>query len=341
MKHPLVSIVIPCRNEARFIEGVLRDIRAQSYPQEQLEVWVVDGRSDDGTREIVDNWSRTNAKVHLLDNPDRYAPYAMNRGIRASEGDIVLRMDAHASYPPDYVEKLVRGLLDTGADNVGGVWITRPRTDGRVAKAIAAVLSHPLGVGNALFRIGTDQPVEADTVPFGCYRREAFEKYGYYDERLHRNQDIELNKRIRARGGRILLLPGVHCTYYARDTYRALWKNNFQNGLWVVRTARLTGSMDSLSLRHFVPLFFAIYLLALLAFALVGLFLAWPLWFWVGAATPFLLYFFATGIAALQIAARERSFLLLPISRIAFLTLHFSYGLGSLKGLTETFFRKK
>ncbi|MBK8492527.1 MAG: glycosyltransferase [Saprospirales bacterium] len=332
MLYPKVSILIPCLNEARYIESVLRDIESQTYSLRHLEVWVIDGGSTDGTRELVANFRTELIKITLLDNPDRFVPQAMNRGIRESQGAIIVRMDAHASYPPDYVEKLVAGLLKTGADNVGGVWITRPRNNSPKARAIAAVLTHPLGVGNALFRIGVDRPVEADTVPFGCYPRGVFDKYGYYDERLERNQDIELNKRIRAGGGKIFLLPEVHCTYFARDTFRDLWKNNFQNGRWVIRTAFLTGQLASLSLRHFVPLGFVLYLLGAILLSLAG-------WWWVWV--PFLIYFILTGIAGLGIAIRARCFPMLPLSRIAFGALHLSYGLGSLWGIMELPMKKK
>lgn len=326
MNRPFVSIILPCFNEASFIRGVLADIAAQSYPADRIETWIVDGMSTDGTPEIVREWSASHPEVHLLDNPDRFVPQAMNKGIRASGGEVILRMDAHASFPPDYVEKLVRGLEETGADNVGGIWITRSRSDGATARAIAAVLSHPLGVGNALFRIGAGQPTEADTVPFGCYRREVFDRYGYYDERLIRNQDIELNKRIRANGGRIMLLPEVWCTYFARDTYRALANNNYQNGLWVVRTARFTQQFSSLSLRHFGPLFFVLYLMAAMLLSFCGLWIAW---------IPFAFYLLLTGLAAFRIAAQERSVSLFFPAWVAFFVLHLSYGLGSLKGLSE------
>lgn len=324
MNLPLVSVLIPCLNEEGFIGNVLQNILDQTYPLQQLEVFVIDGQSRDQTRAIVAEWSQAHPQFVLLDNPDRYVPHALNRGIRAGQGEIILIMGSHASYPPDYIQKLVEGLQIFSAQNVGGVCLTTPRSGSVKARAIAAVLRHPLGVGNSLFRIGVEKPTEVDTVPFGCYPREVFETYGLFDERLLRNQDIEFNKRIYNSGGKILLLPDVQCAYYARDTYLGLWKNNFGNGLWVVRTAFLTRRFSSLSWRHFVPMVFALYLLTAIAFSFWGWWIVW---------IPYLLYFLLTGIAGLGIAIRERSFPMLPLSRIAFGVLHISYGLGSLWGM--------
>ncbi|MCB9284434.1 MAG: glycosyltransferase family 2 protein [Lewinellaceae bacterium] len=324
MNSPLVSVLIPCLNEERFIGKVLQNILDQSYPTERLEVFVIDGGSRDRTRTIVETWSKAHPQIALLDNPDRYVPHALNRGIRAATGDIIFIMGAHASYPRDYIRKLVQGLKATSAQNVGGVCLTEPRSETPKARAIAAVLRHPLGVGNSLFRIGVEKTTEVDTVPFGCYPRAVFDTYGLFDERLLRNQDIEFNKRIYNSGGKILLLPEVQCTYYARDTFQGLWKNNFGNGLWVVRTAFLTRQLSSLSLRHFVPMAFVLYLLSAIILSLFGWWIAW---------LPFLLYFILTGIAGLRISIRERNFAILPFSRIAFGVLHISYGVGSLWGL--------
>jgi len=321
-----LSVVIPCLNEERFIGNILQNLLDQTWPKDRMEVFVVDGGSTDGTRPIVESWSEKHPWVKLLDNPDRYVPHARNRGIRASKGDIICIMDAHAAYPRDYIQKLAEGLKTTGAQNVGGVLRTAPRAPTSTAKAIVAVLQHPLGVGNSFFRIGVDRPAEVDTVPFGCYPRTVFETFGLFDERLLRNQDNEFNKRIIRGGGKIVLLPDVFCTYFPRDTFGGLWNNYFQNGLWVVRTARLTGRLSSLSLRHYVPLAFALYLAGAMLLTLMGWWQAW---------IPFLLYLLLTGISSLRIAAREKDPALLPLSWTAFFVLHLCYGLGSLKGLAE------
>ena len=321
-----VTVLIPCLNEEQFIGGILENIRAQTYPPGSLEVFVIDGGSGDRTRAIVADWDQQHSWVKLLDNPDRYVPQALNRGIKASSGELILIMGAHAAYPEDYIQKLADGLAATGAWNVGGVCLTAPRSETPKAIAIAAVLRHPLGVGNSLFRIGVGRPTEVDTVPFGCYPREVFDKFGLFDERLLRNQDIEFNKRIYNSGGKIVLLPDVQCTYFARDTFRGLWKNNFGNGLWVVRTAWLTRQLSSLSLRHFVPLGFVAYLSMALVFTIPG---GWPVW------APLFLYLLLTGGAAIGIALKEKDPLVFLPAWAAFPVLHISYGLGSLKGLAE------
>ena len=204
----------------------------------------------------------------------------------------------------------------------------------RYARSIIAVLTHPFGVGNAQFRLGIDQPKEVDTVPFGCFPKAVFERYGYYDERLHRNQDIELNKRIVRQGGKILLIPSVSSKYFARSDWKSLWKNNAANGKWVILTAYYTKSLSSLSLRHFAPLVFVAYwiLLFLLPFT--------PFFFW-WMILPGLAYLLLIGYASIKIGLTGFNFLLIPNIFITFLCLHFSYGLGSLSGLAALSGMKK
>ena len=329
--EPKVSLVIPCLNEERFIRGVLDDILQQDYPKSEMEVLFVDGGSTDQTRKILTEYHRQNPYIQLIENPDRYVPQAMNRGIQQASGSVIIRLDAHASYPPDYVSKLVYWLEKTGADNVGGIWITKPRSDSAKALAIASVLAHPFGVGNSMFRLGVDEPTEVDTVPFGCYPRKVFDQYGYYDERLHRNQDIELNKRIRKMGGRIILVPEVSCTYYARDTYRGLWRNNFQTGRWVLHTYRY--AKQPLSLRHFIPFLFVSYF---------GLALLWAIKLAFIEMQSSLEYLFLLPLIAYLLLISWASLgKHIPQRFISFLTLHFGYGLGSWQGLLEVVLRIK
>jgi glycosyltransferase involved in cell wall biosynthesis len=331
---PQVSVIIPCYNEEKYIREVIESILKQSYPKEELEVFFVDGQSQDGTREIIQQFNNRYPFIQLLDNPDRFVPQAMNRAIRASKGEIIVRLDAHADYPADYLEKLVYWLKKLEADNVGALGKTEVKQQSPIARAISKVLSHPLGVGNSQFRIGSREIKQVDTVPFGCFRRDVFDRFGFYDERLRRNQDIELNKRIIRGGGKIFLIPDIVCTYYARESLAALWKNNFANGEWVIRTAYLTQTFSALSIRHFVPLFFILYWIGLL---LAGLFsFVLPVWLLILACLPGLLYLFAINFASWKMARTEKDFsLFLPLIA-SFFTLHFSYGLGSLKGLTRT-----
>jgi len=327
MNKPRVTLIVPCRNEEKFIEKVIKSVISQTYPKDRMEVLFIDGQSEDRTREIIELYSQKYPFIKLLINPYKYVPQAMNIGIKAATGEIIIRMDAHSEYPEDYVEKLVYWLKKLNADNVGGVWITTPPTDSLKAKAIALALSHPFGVGNSLFRTAKNlkKHIEVDTVPFGCYLKEIFDKIGLYDERLVRNQDIELNKRLRKSGGKIYLIPDIKIKYYARDTWRKLWKNNFENGRWVVLTAFLTKDFKSLSLRHFIPLIFVLYFVLLPVF-----FKSFRL-----LIVPGLMYLILNILVSVLICFKERQAKLFPFLTISFLVLHFSYGIGSLKALFE------
>jgi glycosyltransferase involved in cell wall biosynthesis len=323
---PMVSIVIPCRNERDFIGGLLENIRDQDYPKDRMEVFVIDGMSDDGTRAIVSNFVEKFSYVKLVDNEQRVVPHALNRGIKISHGEFIIRMDSHASYPKDYVSKLLYWQQKLGADNVGGVWITRPSGDSVRAKAIARVLSHPLGVGDAYFRIGVDEPREVDVVPFGCYRRDVFDRIGLFDEELVRNQDDEFNARLKNHGGKIFIVPEIEITYYARKRIRDLWRMYFQYGYFkpLVNLKLRTPS----NLRQFVPLLF---LLSLIVSLVVSVF--YRPFFWIFGsllAIYFVLYF----IVSFCIAVKNGIKLLFPLF-LSFASVHFSYGTGYLKGFVD------
>ncbi len=336
-----ISIIIPCYNEEAFIEGVLQNAFDQDYPMDHMEIIVVDGNSTDQTKSIVENIAIAKPNVRLIDNPDRFAPQAFNRGIRASSGAVIYIWGSHAAYPSFYISRLLDWLEKSGADNVGGLMKTQPRTNRAAAIAIASVLSHPLGVGNSSFRTGITSAREADTVPFGCYRRDVFERFGYFDERLIRNQDIEHNRRIKRQGGKLLLVPDVHLTYFARATYRQLWQNNFGNGEWVVRAAKYTGTLDALSLRHFIPMGFVAYLLDLLLWGFMA-YLNWvPSWIFYLLLVPIAFYGLGIALVALQISWQEKKPVLFFHCLVAFLVLHISYGFGSWAGFKHIFLAKE
>jgi glycosyltransferase involved in cell wall biosynthesis len=324
VNRPKISIIVPARNEERYIGTCLESIIACDYPKESLEIMVVDGMSSDRTAEIVRNYAQQYPFVKLLENPDKTAPHAMNIGIRKAEGESVFIISAHAHYPEDYFSGLVRALQSLQADVVGGVLRTEVKNRNKKSNAIKRVLNDRLGVGGSLFRIGAQEVTEVDTVAFGCYRKEAFEKFGLFDERLTRNQDIELNKRIKNGGGKIYLVPQVTCTYFARETFTELAKNNFSNGMWNILTAYYTKSFSSLSLRHYIPLLF---LLSLLLPPLLS----------IGIPRTWLVS--AASLSAYLLAILSRSVMLKDASNsvshlaAAFAVLHLSYGLGSLIGI--------
>jgi glycosyltransferase involved in cell wall biosynthesis len=291
-----------------------------------MEILVVDGMSSDRTREIVASYARKYDFVRLIDNVKKIVPVAMNLGIRQAKGEYIIRLDAHAEYPGDYFSKLIAWHRKLDADNVGAVIETKVQHRTPVSIAIQKVLSSRFGVGNSDFRVGTDTPKEVDTVPFGCYKREVFEKYGYYDERLERNQDIELNKRILSGGGKIYLVPDVTCTYYARESLKALAKNNYANGRWNILTAYYTGTLRSLSLRHFIPLFFVLSLLLPLLLSL-----AEPRLLWLGVLS---LCSYLSLVIIVSLKLKDKQTMLWDIVT-TFLTLHLSYGMGSLVGMFQ------
>ena len=256
---PFVTVVIPALNEAQRIEACLESVLAQDYPLDRLEVLVVDGRSTDATREKVAAFAERHPLVRLVDNPKRIQAVAFNLGVREARGDVIVRLDVHASYSQDYVRRCVEVLDETGAANVGGVWETVPGAGSLVARSIALACTQRFGFGGARFRVGGEAgPV--DTVPFGAFRRETFEKVGLLYERLVRGEDNEFNARIRRCGMTVYFDPRIRCTYYARPTFRGFMKQLFGNGLYHILTLRV--NPRGCSPRHFVPLVFVCTLLA-------------------------------------------------------------------------------
>ncbi|MBI4421936.1 MAG: glycosyltransferase family 2 protein [Gemmatimonadetes bacterium] len=321
---PLVSIVIPCRNEERYLARCLDSILASEYASDRLEVLVVDGRSDDRTPAILAGYAARHPRIRVLENARRTAPAALNAGIRAARGDIILRMDAHVVYPPPYIPRLVAALEETGADNVGGLIVTLPADESAVARAIAVGLSHPLGVGTSYFRIGSRTRRWVDTVPFGCYRRDVFQRIGMFDEELIRNQDDEFNFRLIRQGGRVLLVPDVVAYYYARGSLRHLARMYYQYGRFKPLVARKVGRI--MTVRQLVP---ALFVAALAAAATLSLWLPparLVLGGIVGAYAALLLGGAAHGTVRHGVGCGLLLAAVFPV-------LHVGYGLGFLRGL--------
>jgi len=321
---PNISIIIPCFNEERYIASCMDSIIDAHI--EHVELLLVDGGSADKTVEIIKSYQEQHAFIKLLHNPQKITPISMNIGIKASTGDYIFIISAHASYDKHYFGHLVEEIKRLDANCVGGVLKTEVKEANRKSNAIKTILTHKFGVGNADFRTGSSEVKAVDTVAFGCYTKTTFEKYGLYDERLIRNQDIELNKRIINGGGKIYLIPDVQATYYARETFRDLAKNNFSNGRWNLLTAYYTKTLRSLSLRHFVPLLFVLSLLVPLFLSGVERNFLWI------AGLSLSSYLALVIMLSLKLRDQQRSFFYLVAS---FLTLHLSYGLGSLVGLFE------
>ena len=329
----MLTIICPIYNEEKYIARCIESIMAQDYPKDDLEVLFVDGMSTDHTREIIASYLPQCPYLRVLENPQKIVPYAMNKGISVAKGDIIMRIDAHTFYEPNYCSAIVKRLKELNADNVGCVCKTDVLNKTPKTLAICEVLSNKFGVGNSTFRTGIESVKEVDTVPFGCWPKRVFEKYGRFDVRLVRNQDIEFSKRIINGGGKIYIIPDTFCTYLARETFRRLAKNNYNNGLWNILTVYYTKQMKSLSLRHFIPLLFV---LSLIIPTIVGVF-----WHpaWLLSAFVLLVYLLALGVVSAKLAKQKHlNFFYLLWS---FITLHCSYGFGSLMCIFSLPFKKR
>lgn len=316
--QPLVSVVVPVRNEEQHIEACLERLLAQDYPRERLEILVVDGRSSDRTRAIVKTVAahHPDASVRLLDNPERTVPHAMNTGIRAARGAVIVRMDGHSIPTPDYVALSIAALERSGAANVGGVFEAKGATP--FGEAVAVATENSIGAGDARYRIG-GVPGNVDTVPYGAFRREVFERIGLFDESLTRNQDYELNVRIRGAGERVYFDPAIRCTYTPRGTVRSLWSQYFQYGWWKVETIRR--HPGSLRWRQLVPpAFVAVVLLLAIASP------------WSAIAATLLAATLAVYLLTLTVVARRIAPPRATVGRVlvAFLVLHFAWSVGFL-----------
>jgi len=326
----MISVVVPIYNEERYIRKCLDSIIQSDYPKEEMEVLLVDGGSEDGTIAIIEEYRKRYRFFKLLHNPKKIAPTAMNIGIKKAKGDYIFILSAHASYESGYFRELVEYAKRLKAECVGPALVTDVKNSTKTSIAIKNVLSDIFGVGSR-FRVGSEEVTQVDTVAFGCYDRKVFDRIGLFDERLVRNQDIELNKRIIRAGGKIYMIPHVKAIYYARETFKELAKNNFQNGKWNILTAYYTKTLSSLSLRHFIPLLFVV---SLLLFLILGIFVS-KLFFYL-FVLELGIYLAVIGYRSYKIK-KGTSFL---HQLAAFLTLHLSYGFGSLAGIFEVLKRK-
>jgi len=319
----LVSILVPTRNEEAWIRKTLDALLADVVGRDDAEILCIDGLSTDGTRGVIAEYAARDPRVRLVDNPGLTLPKALNLGIRHARGRVVLRMDAHAECAPGYVWKNVELLDRTGAECVGGYLKTEPGAPTAVGRAIAAALSSSFGVGGTRSRVGGGREQEADEATFGCWRRDLFDRIGWFDERLTRNQDMEFFCRIRNRGGRIIISPEIQATYFCRHTFTGMREQAFENGRWGPYTLWLAGG--GLRPRHLAPLALV---LSILGLGVLGVF--WrPAWALLAAE---LLGYLAAGLAMAVAAARKAGASALLIW-LSFIQLHVSYGAGSLWGL--------
>jgi len=325
---PFVTVIIPCLNEEKFIEKMLRSVAGNDYPHDRMEILVMDGGSSDGTPDIVARVGREFPFIRLEPNPDRFKPHALNRGIRLARGQIVVRMDAHSTYARTYVSRSVALLTERGVDNVGGLRHTVATPMNLLGKCLAEVYNNRFGAGNATYRTGAATERLVDTVFGGCYRRKLFERIGYFDERLLRGQDREFNARLLRHGGKILFSPQIECWYYARSSFFGHLRYMFTGGAVPFVLNRVVGYRVA-GLRNLVPLCFLGALVAPLPASV-----HYPTCLLLSGA--FLGLHLLVGLAStVRASVRSRSLGMALVLPALFLLSHLAYGLGSLWGLVK------
>jgi glycosyltransferase involved in cell wall biosynthesis len=328
-----VTILIPTFQEEKFIRACLESVRSFEDPGGSLiEVLVLDGMSTDGTRDIVKEFIGMDSRIDLIDNPRRIQSTGLNAGIRRASGDLILRLDGHSQYPSNYLRVALETSLRTNADNVGGVVVAIPRDEGYPAALVQALTTHAFGVGNSGFRTGAREG-QTDTVPYGCFRRDLFDRVGLFDERLVRAQDYEMNRRIAAAGGMVWLNPAMRVSYFNQPDLKsflrkqALSEAPYNAYMWYL-------APYSFALRHAVTAVFSLgVLLGLVA-----------LWLAPSLGSVFLVSMAVYGVlavfAATQQAYRYRRPLHVLAAPFAFFLYHFLHGAGVLYGLASIALRR-
>lgn len=326
---PTISVVIPAFQEAGYIDRCIESLVQGTWPTERLEILVADGGSTDGTRQRVVAWSQRYPSVRLVDNPDRFTSHGLNRGIRASTGQVVVIMGAHAEADPRWLEHAWENL-QAHPEVIGTGGVCETVAEGYAGRAIAAAQSSRIGVGHNSFRTG-GQAGYADTVVFGAYRRETFLRHGYFDEEMVRDQDDEFNIRLLAAGERLWFDPRIRLRYYARSRFSHLWKQYRQYGFWKVRIWQKHGRLGSW--RQLVPAAFVA------GGCAAGALLPAGGWFSLLGGLYWGLYLSAITLGSLF--ASRKSPVLWPGVALGAVILHTGYGLGFWEGLFRFGFQKK
>lgn len=316
---PMVTIAMPAFNEERYLETCIASVEAQDYPRDKIEILVADGRSTDRTREILAQLSARDPRITLIDNPDRLQAAGLGHAVRAARGEIIVRMDVHCEYAPDYVRKCVEVLERTGADNVGGAQRAKAKTP--FQRALCAALESPLGVGGARYR-SADAEGFVDTVFLGAFRRQVFETVGLWDPHAITNEDAELNQRILETGGQIYLSREIIVHYFPRDSLLALAKQYFRYGRGRARTLIKLGKFTNV--RPALPFLMVAGEAILLAIP--------PLW--PAASAALAAYALATGVEAVRVGGKIGG-AAIPTVWSIFPVLHVSHGVGFAAGLWQ------
>lgn len=321
---PFVSVLMPVRNEGKFIERSLGAVLAQDYPSERMEIIVADGMSHDMTRRILDRLASGRDNILRIDNPGKIVATGLNRAIEISRGEIIVRVDGHCEIAGDYVSKCVGHLLQSKVAGVGGPMETIGETP--TAQTIALAMSSPFGVGGSAFRTIKDRDMFVETVPFPAYWRKDILAAGPFDEELVRNQDDEYNYRLISTGRKLLLAADVHSRYYSRSSLRSLWRQYFQYGFYKVRV--MQKHPRQMRLRQFMP---ALLIAGLVGSALLALIFpaVWPL------PLAVLGSYIAANLSISFLTAAKFGWRHLGLLPVIYSILHFSYGLGFWTGMVR------
>ncbi len=331
---PSVSIIVPCYNEQDTIRKLLEAIYAQAFPRPDLEVVIADGMSSDGTRTQIAAFSDSHPdlQIAVADNPSRNIPSSLNCALKEAQGEIIVRLDAHSMPYPDYVERCVADLEAGLGENVGGIWEIQPGAETWVAQSIAAAASHPLGVGDALYR-HTAVAAQVDTVPFGAFKRELLALVGFFDESLLTNEDYEFNARIRKSGGRVWLDPSIRSIYFARPTLAKLARQYSRYGFWKWRMLRRYPG--TLRWRQALP---PLFVLSLIVGMVLSPFL--PV-FRVLLAVEISIYLVVLAAAGVQAAVRQKKVQMAVGLPLAIATMHIVWGAGFLWSMIKGIFTER
>lgn len=323
-----ISVIIPCRNEAKYIERCLNSIIKANYPQDLVEVFVIDGMSTDNSSQIIERYTKKYNNVFIVKNLKRSTPHGLNLGIKKSNSEIIVILGAHAEISTNFFSECINGLKsDVSIGCIGGP-IENVYDDDK-GKIISWAVSSPFGVGNAYFRTGSKSGF-VDTVAFGAYKKEVFIKIGLFDEELIRNQDDEFNYRVKKAGYKIFLNEKIRVLYYVRSSFHKLSKQYFQYGYWKIYVNKKHKTVTTF--RQIIPIFFVLFLLL------------WAITFFIDSIFLFFftaLFIFYLLLSVFYASAKTKNFLEIIKMMFVFSILHISYGLGYLFGILDFILLKR
>ena len=318
----MISFIVPIRNEVQFISKTIQSLVDQKT-EIPFEILIADGLSIDGTREIIKDFQKNFPNIYLIDNPKKIVSIGFNKALSIAIGEVIIRVDGHATIEPDYINQCLIAFEKTDADCVGGT--IKNYSKGIVGNSINIAQSSYFGTGGAVFRTKINKGKYVDTLAFGAYKRSIFNKIGGYDEELIRNQDDEFNMRLTQNKGTIWIDPDIKSSYYSRASLLKFFIQYLQYGFFKVRVMQKRKGFASY--RHIIPFLFILILLfsSLLYFLFM---IAIPIQMVLGSYM--LCLFLGTLNAFMKSPQNILSIIILPLS---LLSMHFAYGIGFFFGI--------